>query len=462
VTQRATAGLASSGALAPTLGEEIVRLASLAWPIALAQLGMMGLHLVDTAVVGRNGVEDLAAVAIGRSIAFLTIAAGMGIPLSLEALATQAIGAGEPQTAWAALLGALRASLIAWVPITLVSFAVTLVLRPLGVEDAVAHRALLFVIGNAPGSYGFLLFLAAKTFLQGHGRTTPALVAGVVANAFNFVVCSLLVRGDDALVAVHLAGIGLPKLGAFGAGVAASLASLLLGGITFYAAWAHRPRPDAAIRAMSMARIARLGLPVGLQLFAEVGVFSVIAMVAGRLGSRVVSAHQIAIALASTTFMIALGVSGATAVRVGVAVGAGRSPRRIGFVGVGLGIGTMSFGALAFLLVPEPLVRLFTTDPVVVATAVRLLRIAAMFQLFDATQGVLAGALRGAGDVRFPFVVMSIGYWCVGFPLALGLAFGLGWGAEGLWWGLSAGLCSVALSLLGRFIRITSRPIFRV
>lgn len=457
---------------APTLRREIALLLALAWPIALAQLGMMSLHLVDTAIVGHSSVDDLAGVALGRNIAFLCVSAAMGLPISLEALATQAIGAGEAETAWSALRGALRASLVAWLPVTVMSLAATLALVPLGVEPPVARRALLFVLANAPGAYGFLVFLSAKTFLQAHGQTRPALQAAIIANVFNFVACSLLVRGDDALTVLHLplSPMGLPKLGSLGAGISASLASLLMAALVLRSAWRHRASGDAARReasvtrlpAMPIKRIARLGLPIGLQLLAEVGVFSVVGVVAGSLGPQVVAAHQIALSMASTTFMAVLGVSGATAVRVGVAVGAGHPPRRIGFVAVGLGLGIMSIGATLFLVFPDRLARVFTSDPEVVAMAVRLLRVAAMFQLFDATQGVVAGALRGAGDVRFPFMVMLTGYWAVAFPLALTLGFGLGWGAVGLWWGLSVGLGIVALALLARFSYLTSRTITRV
>ena len=443
-----------------SLREEWKRLFVLAYPITLAQVGLMSLHLVDTAIVGKTSVDDLAGVALGRSLAFLTVAFGMGVPLSLEALATQAFGAGERETAWAALLGALRASLLVWVPISLVAVLLGAVLVPLGVEAPVAKRALLFLVANVPGALGFLVFLTAKTYLQAQGRTTPALVAALVANVFNFLACMLLVRGDDALAAVGLPAMGAPKLGALGAGLASSLASLLLAGLTLRAAWLLKP--TRKVTPMPVLRVARLGLPIGFQLLAEVGVFSVVAIVAGRLGAQVIGAHQVAISLASLTFMIAIGISGAAAVRVGAAVGQGRSPRRVGYTATALGVSVMALGALTFLFFPHVLGAPFTNDAEVHRIAVRLLRIAAMFQLFDATQGVLAGALRGAGDVRLPFLLMLLGYWGLAFPLALALAFGLGWGAEGLWWGLSAGLCFVAVALFLRFHRLTSRPIARV
>lgn len=444
-----------------TLRGELRAITKLAYPITLTQLGLMSLALVDTAIIGKSSVEDLAGAALGRSILFLTTAAGMGIPLSLETLATQAIGAREPEVARAALSGALRASAIVTLPIVAVAIAIALTLPSFGVEPAVARRALDFVLGNAPGTYGFLLFLGAKTFLQAHGRTAPALVAALFANVLNYGVCNVLVHGDDALAAIGFPRFGLPKLGALGAGLSVSISQFVLGGITLYAVNALIPR--ARNRApLPVARIVRFGIPIGLQMLAEVGVFSVVAMVAGGLGAEVIAAHQIAISLASTTFMVALGISGAAAVRVGATVGAGHSPRRIGYLATGLAVAIMGLGALAFWFVPGLLIAPFTNDPTVRSIAVQLLAIAAMFQLFDATQGTLAGALRGAGDVRWPFVMMLIGYWAVGFPLALLLAFSLDWGAHGLWWGLSAGLCFVALALLARFSHVTSRPITRV
>src|SRR5690606_34410666 len=154
------------------------------------------------------------------------------------------------------------------------------------------------------------------------------------------------------------------------------------------------------------------------------------------LGSRIASAHQIAIGLASFTFMGALGVASATSVRVGHSVGAGRSPRLPGMLGMCVGGGVMALGGLAFGLFPRQLASLFTDDPEVIARGAELLRIAAVFQLADGVQTVGAGALRGAGDVRFSFAANVGAYWLVGLPLALFLGFGLDLGAKGLWWGL--------------------------
>lgn len=454
---------------------ELRALVRLSLPISLAQLGLVFMGLVDTAIIGHVSVDDLAAVAIGRSIMFGICSIGMGIGFALDPLASQAVGAGKPERAFQALRAGISATALVTIPTIVLAFVATLGLGPLGVDPAILPRVHAYLLGNAPGVFGFLAFLAGKSFLQAHGATRPALVASLVANIVNAVVCSLLVRGDDALVAIGLPGIGLPRLGALGAGIASSIGSLLLAAIVLQAARSFRPAadpidlslpPDVAVTAppdpVSVITVLRLGLPVGLQLLAEIGVFSLVALLAGRLGTSVLSAHQIAVGLASFTFMGALGVGGATAVRVGHAVGAGRSPRRSGLVGLGLGAAVMSVGAALFALIPKPLIALFTSDPEVIEIGARLLRIASLFALFDGIQAVASGALRGAGDVRFPFLANVGAHWLIGLPVALVLGFQLGLGAVGLWWGLTAGLVTISVLLAARFIHLARRGIARV
>jgi MATE family multidrug resistance protein len=429
-------------------------------PIAIAQLGLVAMSLVDTAVIGRVSVDDLAGAGIGRSIGFASIVVGMGVTTALEPMAAQAIGAGEPATAWRAYVANVRAAVLLWPPAMVAAFAVTLTLPVLGVEPAVVHRVRMYLVGQTPGFVLTLAFLSSKTFLQAHGVTRPAMVGSIVANLINVVVSNLLVRGDDALRAVGLAPLGLPALGALGGGIAFSVSSLVLAAIVGWASLQFRAR-DAG-PPVPLARVYRLGVPVGLQMLAEMGIFSLVALLSGALGPEVASAHQVAIGLASFTFMGALGVSGATAVRVGHAVGAGASPRRAGVLGIGLGAAVMIAGAVAFMAVPRLLVSAFTHDERVIAIGTNLVRIAGIFQLFDGVQTVAAGALRGAGDVRFPFVANVVAHWLVGFPIALVLGFVLHGGAPGLWWGLTAGLVVISTALAARFAAISRRAIARV
>ncbi len=452
---------------------ELRALARLSLPIALAQLGLVFMGLVDTAIIGHVSVEDLAATAIGRSIVFGVTSVGMGIGFALDPLASQAVGAGKPERAYQALRAGIQAAALVTLPTILIAFAVTLLLAPLGVDPAILPRVHAFMIGHAPGIFGYLAYLAGKSFLQAHGATRPALVASLVANIVNAVVCSLLVRGDDALVALGLPAIGLPRLGALGAGLASSIGSLLLAAIVLQAARSYRPvAPPAELppsetaaaepAPVTLTTVLRLGLPVGLQLLAEIGVFSLVALLAGQLGTTVLSAHQIAVGLASFTFMGALGVGGATAVRVGHAIGAGRSPRQSGLVGLGLGAVVMSVGAAVFAVIPRPLIAIFTSDAEVIEVGANLLRIASLFALFDGIQAVASGALRGAGDVRFPFLANVAAHWLVGLPVALLLGFGFGMGAPGLWWGLTAGLVTISILLAVRFVQLSGRAITRV
>ncbi len=442
------------------VAEEARALGRLAAPIALAQFALMAMGLVDTAVLGRVSKADLAAAALGRNLGFAAQTLSMGIAMALEQLASQAVGAGDLERAWRSLGATLRTIAIAWIPTVLVALLATLGLPAIGVGAPVILRTREFLLAWAPGLFAFPCFIAAKTFLQAHGRTRPALVAAIVANVVNLVACSLLVRGDDALVAVGLRPLGLPRLGALGSGIALSIASTLLAAMVLRAAWAMRPAASGAVVTVSRAEIFRVGLPVGLQMLAEVGVFAFVSVLTGHFGSAVVSANQIALGLASFTFMGALGVSGATAVRVGHAFGRvdREGARRAGLTGIALGAAVMSVGAVVFALAPRMLVFFFTDDPEIVAVGAGLVRVAALFQLFDGMQAVGAGALRGAGDVRFAFGAGVFSYWIVGLPLALYFGFARGHGALGMWWGLSVSLVAAALIFLARLIVVTRRP----
>ncbi|WP_437572174.1 MATE family efflux transporter [Sorangium sp. So ce542] len=449
--------LAPSGADA---GAELRTLARLALPITLAQLGLVSMGLVDTAIIGRASVQDLAAIGIARSIMFAVTSFGMGVAFALEPLASQAIGAGQPAQAWAALRSTLRACALLSLPSVALSFAATLLLEPIGVEAALIPGVRAYLLGHAPGFFPFLAHLAYRTFLQAHGETRPALVASVAANVVNAALCGLLVRGDDMLAWLRLPPVGLPRLGALGAGLATSAGSLVLAAVVLRAA---RRRTSAPPRErVATGAVFRLGVPIGLHLLVGSGAFAVLGMIVGRLGAATVSAHQIALGLASFTFMGALGVAGATSVRVGHAIGAGAPPRRPALLGLALGASVMTCGALLFALAPRRLVGLFTSDAEVLNIGVQLLHVAALFQLFDGVQVVAAGALRGAGDVRFPFLANIASHWLVGFPLTLLLGFALSLGAQGLWWGLTTGLVTNSVLLVVRLLRLTGGKIVRV
>jgi MATE family multidrug resistance protein len=208
-------------------------------------------------------------------------------------------------------------------------------------------------------------------------------------------------------------------------------------------------------------RLFRLGLPAAAQVTLEFGVFSAVTVLAGRVDESSLAAHQIVLTLAGLTFMVPLGVGSAGAVRVGHAVGRRdqMGARRSGWTALLLGVSSMSCAAAAFLLIPVPLVHVFTSNRAVVALGVSLLAVAAMFQLFDGLQGVATGVLRGLGDTRTPMVTNLLGHWLLGLPVGYSLCFFAGWGVVGLWVGLSMGLVVVGIALLAVWTRQSRRPL---
>jgi MATE family multidrug resistance protein len=449
--------------------EEIRATLKLALPIAFAQVSLMTMGLVDAALVGRVSDTDLSAVSLGNSLAFAVVCTPMGVTMAVEPLASQAIGAGDPARAWLSLRAGLVACCLLTIPTVLVAAASPLLLAPLGVDPAVIPAARRFLFARLPGMPMWLLFMAAKAFLEARGITRPLLVAGWLANVVNFFVVSLLIFGDRALGWVGLPAVGLPALGSLGAGLGTSFAHALLAGVALAAAYKARPEgarlfgPASARDALraTTRKLLRVGLPMGAQILTEAGVFSLVSLLVGRLGAATSAAHAIALGLASYTFMGVIGIGSATAVRVGRAIGArdDGGPRRAGLVGLGLVALYMGGCAATFLVFARPLAEIFTADPAVIAIAARLIRIAAAFQLADGLQGVASGALRGAADTRFASWANVACHWGLGLPLALVLGFTLSWGAPGLWWGLSAGLIVVAAVLTLRFWRISGARI---
>lgn len=447
--------------------EETGKTLRLALPIAFAQVALMSMGLVDAALVGRASQADLAAVSIGNSLVIAMLFPAMGVTMAVEPLAAQAVGAGDADRAWTSFRAGLVACLLLSIPTMLLGALSPLVLGPIGVDPTVIPAARRFVFARLPGMPMWLFFMAAKAFLEARGTTRPLFLAGWFANLVNFATVSVLVFGDRALLRIGLPPVGLPALGSFGAGVGTSISNALLASIALSVAWRARP-PGARLFGGQRGDLGRttrkllvVGVPIGFQVLTEAGAFSAVSLLAGRLGARTAAAHQIALGLASFTFMGALGVSSATAVRVGSTIGAGEAggPRRAGLVGFGLVAAYMSGCAAVFVSFAHPLARVFTSDPDVVAMAAQLIQVAAAFQIADGIQVVAGGALRGAADTRFASFANVACHWGLGLPLAILFGFTLGRGALGLWWGLSTGLVVVAAVQALRFWSISARRI---
>lgn len=432
---------------------ELGALLRLAGPLILGYAGMQVMTLVDTAMVGRLGATALAGVGIGNGLYFTLSSVGLGAVIGMDAPVAQAFGAGDRVRARRLLWQGVRMALWASLPLVVVLAAAPLLLPAAGVEPGTSDAVRRYLWARLPNLVPYLVFNAQRSYLQARGDTRPIVVATVVGNVANFVGNYLL---------IYTAGLGVA-----GSGLSSTLASAAMVAMTGRAIAALEAPPDPARRARDaqmLRSIRRLGIPVGLQMLAETGVFSTVGVLAGRLGARPAAAHQIGIALASFTFCVTIGIGAAAAVRVGHHVGAGdrAAARHAGLLALGASTLFMSGSALTFLAFGEPLARSLTDDPSVVLAALPIVHIAALFQISDGLQATAAGALRGAGDPHAPLYANLAGHWVVALPVAVALGFGAHMGAPGLWWGLSLGLTVVAGGLIVRFLQISARPIARV
>ncbi|RMG15959.1 MAG: MATE family efflux transporter [Planctomycetota bacterium] len=444
----------------PTVGPNRLRsarteacaLVALAWPVAVAQVGGLCMGLVDTWMVGRLGAIELAAVALGDACYFTLHVFAMGLILALQPLISQAYGAGDAARCGATWRCGLRLALLLALPLALlVSRGIPWALARAELDPFVVRTAADYLAPRALGILPHLLFVAHRAFFNALGSTRPAMAVTLLALVANAVLDWALIFGRW----------GLPALGVAGSGLATALCNvLMLAGLSW---WIARPRyrPYLAGGGASLAllgRVVRLGLPIGLSHMLEVGAFAATSTFMGWLGIAALASHQIALKMASTSFMLAIALGTATSIRVGNAIGAGqtRAAQRATWTGLGLGTAGMGCAAVVFLVAGKPIVSCFTADAEVVALGTRLLAVAAAFQLSDGIQGIAAGALRGAGDTTSPFVAQLVGHWAVGVPAAYLLAFVCEGGPLAVWWALAGGLTVTALLLLGWARRIAS------
>jgi multidrug resistance protein, MATE family len=295
--------------------------------------------------------------------------------------------------------------------------------------------------------------------LQALHRLRAVVLVIVLANVANAILDWGFVHGR----------LGLPALGAVGTSIATTACRWLMAVLLLRMAWplvgVHlRPFGREAFDRAALAGMLRLGLPIGLMIVLEIAAFGLVTLAMGHLGATQVAGHHVALNLAALAFMVPLGISAAAAVRVGHAIGRGdpSASRRAAAVALCGGGGAMCVSAALFALMPGALARIYTEDAGVLAAAVLLLPIAAVFQVFDGLQIVANGVLRGSGDTRTPMVVYLLGYWVLGLPVATWLAFRRGWGPAGLWWGLVAALAIVAVVLLARVRARLARPVARL
>jgi MATE family, multidrug efflux pump len=419
----------------------------LAIPAVVVQVGLMLMGVVDLIMVGHLDRRALAAVAVGNVYVFGTVVWGMGLMMVLDPIVSQAIGANDRVGVARGVQRGIVLSAVLTVPLTLINLPGEWVLTLLRQSPEIVPMAAQFTRATLPGLFAFLLFIVFRQTLQAMERMAPIVWTIVIANVVNLALNWVLIYGK----------FGFPALGVVGSGLATGLSRFVLAGGLLFLAWRElRPtlipwRRDA-FELVPLTRMVAVGLPIAVTMALEYGAFAMVGLMMGTLGVTQMAAHQVALNLASLTFMVPLGVAGAGAVLVGQAIGRGdpAGMRRAAGAALVLGVGFMTSTALIFLLVPAGLARIYSADLQVVALAAALIPLAGLFQVFDGTQAVAVGILRGAGDTKWPMVINVLGFWLVGVPISVWLGFYAGYGPLGLWWGFVAGLGAVAVLLLWR------------
>jgi multidrug resistance protein, MATE family len=426
---------------------DVVALSRLAGPLVLIQVGTMLMGVVDTIMVGQLSASALAATALGNLYFFSISIFGMGVLFALDPIVAQALGAGDELAVRRGLQRGLVLALLLCVPIGLFLLTVRPVLTLVGQPAEIIPDAAGYVYRTLPGLPAFLLFVVLRQTLQAHQRTAAIMWTIVASNLLNAGLNYLWVFGHG----------GFPALGVLGSAWATTVSRWFMAFMLLGLGWRHlapylRALAPNVFDLRPLGRMLALGAPIGAQMLLEAGVFSTVALLMGSLGVVPVAAHHVAINLASLTFMVPLGVSSAATVLVGHAVGRGDvgGVHRSTLTALGMGAGFMLLMAVLLVGLPEFLAGIYTRDAEVLALAALLLPIAGVFQVFDGLQVVAIGLLRGLGDTRVPMIANIIAFWVIGFPVSLWLAFPLGLGAVGLWWGLVVGLIMVAVFLIVR------------
>jgi multidrug resistance protein, MATE family len=425
---------------------------ALAVPVVLSELGWMAQGVVDTIMVGRLGPAAIGAVALGNAVCYTPSLFGIGLLLGLDTLVAQAHGRKDFDEChrWLAqgIYLAMLVTPLVMVAVWLASFGYA----HFGIGAEVAGPAASYLRLLNWGTLPLLIYGGSRRYLQGVGQVRVVTVTFVGANLLNWLGNWVLIYGKW----------GAPRMGVDGSALSTVVSRLFMALALVGFAWRYERKRGhplfqhwAGPSFKKIEQLVRLGAPAAGQIVLEVGAWNGATLAAGWLTPVALATHQIALNYAAITYMVPLGVSAATAVAVGHAVGAGDAgrARRAGWLGLGLGTGFMLLAAVVFLVAPRPLIALYTTDARVMAVGPGLLLLAAAFQIFDGIQTVSTGALRGLGETRAPMAANLVGYWVLGLPLGLTLCFVAKWGIYGLWIGLTLALVVIALTLLLRWNR---------
>ena len=430
----------------------------LAGPIVVSQIGHMAVHIADSVIVGQfAGTVQLAAVSLVNSLFVIVMVIGLGISYGLTPLIARENGRKNAGECGKLLINSLMINIFTGLVLyVLLHFGTLGIIDYLGQSPDVVAYAKPYLGYLSFSIIPLMVFQTFKQFAEGLGFTFQAMLISIFGNILNIILGVILVKGMFGIAPMGVKGVGISTL------VDRSLMALVMGLYVLqsknFKSYLQQFKLSAIDKITNIA-ILRIGAPVAMQYIFEISAFSGAAILIGTIGTAPQAAHQIAITLAALTYMVASGIASSATIKTGNYLGqkSFTDLRRSAIASYHVTIAFMSCTALLFIFASAALPYLYTNDIKVVEIAAQLLIIAGFFQLFDGTQVVGLGVLRGIGDVNVPTVITFLSYWIIGIPLGYFLGIHLGIGVKGIWYGLTFGLLTASALLFFRFQSRTRR-----
>ncbi len=427
----------------------------------LAQVTQMGMGVADTIMAGQVGAVDLAGIALGGNFYWPFILLLSGVIMSLTPSVSQLHGAGREAEAGEVARQAIWVALGGGLVMILFLHNVEPLYHLLGVDERAIPVAVAYLEALSFGVIPVLGYFTLRYLCEGMSWTVPAMWIAAGALTLKIPLNYLFIYGAFGIEGMGGVGCGWASAIVLTGQLLAMVAVVARSRIRVTGVFSRVSRPNG----QEISRLVKLGLPIGVTNFMEIGLFSIITLLIGRLGAEAVAAHVIASNVGGITFMVPLALGMAVSIRVGFNVGAGDLPaaQRSGWVAIGLSLVFACVAALIVFSFRESIAGLYSSEAAVVLVAADLLVFVALYQFFDDSQVTAVGALRGFKDTRATMWIAMLSYWGVGLPVGVLLGFGLVefeglTGVRGFWVGLLAGLGVAALILTTRFRWLSHRP----
>ncbi|MDW0115433.1 MATE family efflux transporter [Sporosarcina thermotolerans] len=444
------------------LKQKINMLFKIIIPILVTQIALYLMTFFDILMTGRYNTEDLAGVTIGSSF-WVPVYTGLsGIIMGLTPIIAHLIGGGKKDEVRPSVQQGLYLSIVlAAIVFSIMIFAVIPSLNHMPLEGEVRIVAADYLKGMSIGLLPLFAYTVFRSFFDALGATRVSMFIILLSAPINVFLNFLFIYGN----------FGFPEMGGAGAGFASGITYWLVFCIAFLLAWKRKSFQSFSLfsnwEAVSLKRwkaILKIGVPIGLSIFVEISIFSVVTLLMSGYTTATISAHQIALNFTSLLYMVPLSISMGVTILVGQSIGAKKpiDAKHYSFLGVGVAILFSFISIIILLTFREPIASLYTKDTAIIKLAIQFFIFAAFFQLSDAIQAPIQGSLRGYKDVNMTFIMAIISFWVIGLPVGYVAANFTELGPYGYWVGLIAGLSIGAISLSIRLFYIQRKSVKRI